>query len=71
MDNIDNCWQLFLVVTVVTQVLVQGRLNAMDITIRIGQMGIISKQSWHRVRQTIGQIIYCSLGNTTPEGATF
>ena len=45
MGNFDNCWQLFLVVTVVTQVLVQGRLNAMDITIRISQMGIISKQS--------------------------
>ena len=60
MGNFENCWQLFLVVTVVTQVLVQGRLNAMDITIRISQMGIIRKHSWHRVRQTIGQIILFS-----------
>ena len=60
MGNFDNCWQLFLVVTVVTQVLVQGGLNAMDITIRISQMGIISIHSWHRERQTIGQIILFS-----------
>ena len=60
MGNFDNCWELFLVVTVVTQVLVQGRLNATDITIRISQMGIISIHSWHRVRQTIGQIIVFS-----------
>ena len=60
MGNFDNCWQLFLVVTVVMQVLVQGRLNAMDITILISQMGIISIHSWHRVRQAIGQKILFS-----------
>ena len=41
----------------VEQVLVQGRLNGVDITIRISQMGIIGIHSWHRVRQRIGQII--------------
>ena len=41
----------------VVQVLIQGRLNGVDITIWISQMGIISIHSWHRVRQTIGQII--------------
>ena len=41
----------------VMQVFIQGRLNGVDIAIRISQMGIINIHSWFRVRQTIGQII--------------
>ena len=61
-----------------SKVLIQGRLNGVDITIRISQMGIICIHSWLRVRQTIGQIIAKIVkalilfpGNTTLEGATF
>ena len=39
------------------QVFVQGRLNGVDVTIRVTQMGIISIHSWYRVRYTIGQVI--------------
>ena len=41
----------------VEQVFIQGRLNGVDIVIRISQMGIINVNSLFKMKQTIGQII--------------
>ena len=41
----------------VEQVFIQGRLNEVDIAIRISQMGIINVNSLFKMKQTIGQII--------------
>ena len=43
----------------VEQVFIQGRLNGVDIAIRISQMGIININSLFKMKQTIllGQII--------------
>ena len=41
----------------VEQVFIQGRLNGVDIAIRISQMGIINVNSLFKMKQTIGQII--------------
>ena len=40
----------------VEQVFIQGRLNGVDIAIRISQMGIINVNSLFKMKQTIGQI---------------
>ena len=41
----------------VEQVFIQGRLNGVDIVIRISQMGIINVNSLFKMKQTIGKII--------------
>ena len=41
----------------VEQVFIQGRLNEVDIAIRISQMGIINVNSLFKMKQTIEQII--------------
>ena len=41
----------------VEQVFIQGRLNGVDIAIRISQMGIININSLFKMKQTIRQII--------------
>ena len=41
----------------VEQVFIQGRLNGVDIAIRISQMGIINVNSLFKMKQTIKQII--------------
>ena len=41
----------------VEQVFIQGRLNGVDITIQISQMGIINIQPLFKMKQTVGQII--------------
>ena len=41
----------------VEQVFIQGRLNGVDIVIRISEMGIINVNSLLKMKQTIGQII--------------
>ena len=41
----------------VEQVFIQGRLNGVDIAIRISQMGIINVNSLFKMKQTIRQII--------------
>ena len=41
----------------VEQVFIQGRLNGVDIVIRISQMGIINVNSLFKMKQTIRQII--------------
>ena len=41
----------------VEQVFIQGRLNGVDIAIRISQMGIININSLLKMKQTMGQII--------------
>ena len=41
----------------VEQVFIQGRLNGVDIAIRISQMGIINVNSLFKMKQTIEQII--------------
>ena len=41
----------------VEQVFIQGRLNGVDIAIRISQMGIININSLFKMKQTIKQII--------------
>ena len=41
----------------VEQVFIQGRLNGVDIAIRISQMGIININSLFKMKQTIEQII--------------
>ena len=41
----------------VEQVFIQGRLNEVDIAIRIIQIGIINVNSLFKMKQTIGQII--------------
>ena len=41
----------------VEQVFIQGRLNGVDIAIRISQMGIIDINSLFKMKQTIGKII--------------
>ena len=41
----------------VEEVFIQGRLNGVDIAIRISQMGIININSLFKMKQTIRQII--------------
>ena len=57
---ICNIYKLFICdkpVINVEQVFIQGRLNGVDIAIRISQMGSININSLFKMKQTIGQII--------------
>ena len=55
--NINNLFICDKPVINVEQVFIQGRLNEVDIAIRISQMGIINVNSLFKMKQTIEQII--------------
>ena len=55
--NINNLFICDKQVINVEQVFIQGRLNGVDIAIRISQMGIINVNSLFKMKQTIEQII--------------
>ena len=55
--NINNLFICDKPVINVEQVFIQGRLNGVDIAIRISQMGIINVNSLFKMKQTIEQII--------------